>query len=204
MTIGMAGLSIASLVESGFALHWIARSQVHAVGLILISVPFVLQLIACVFSYLARDGATGAALGTLAGTWLGMGLIHLSSAPGSRSGALGLLLLAAGGVLLLSATAVSLPKPLVGLVYGLAATRFILTGIYQLGGASTWNSAAGIVGLVVLGLAAYSVLAFDLEGEMHRPVLPTLRRGRGRDAVSDGAGRAIDGVIAEPGVRQTT
>lgn len=204
LTIGMAGLSIASLVESGFALHWIARNQVHDVGLILVSVPFILQLLACVFSYLARDGATGAALGTLSVTWLGMGLVHLTSAPGSRSGAMGLLLLAAGGVLLLSAAAVSLPKPLAGLVYGLAATRFILTGIHELGAGSTWSHAAGIVGLVVLGLAAYSVLAFDLEGEMHGPVLPTLRRSRGRAALSDAAEQAINGVVSEPGVRQTT
>jgi hypothetical protein len=55
LTIGMSGLGIASLVESGLQLHWIARDQVTDVGLILVAVPFVLQLVACVFSYMARD-----------------------------------------------------------------------------------------------------------------------------------------------------
>jgi succinate-acetate transporter protein len=204
MTIGMSGLAIASLVQSGFDLHWLARDQVHAVGLILVSVPFLLQLIACVFAYLARDGATGAALGTLSATWLGMGLIHLTSTPGSRSGAMGLLLLAAGGVLMLTAAAVALIKPLPGTVFALAGVRFIISGIHELGGSGTWSHAAGIVGLVILGLAGYCVLAFDLEGEMHRPVLPTLRRSRARAALSDVPEQAIDGVLTEPGVRQTT
>jgi hypothetical protein len=204
LTIGMSGLAIASVVQSGFDLHWLARTQVHDVGLVLISVPFVLQFVACVFAYLSRDGATGACMGVLACTWLGVGLIHLFSTPGSRSGTMGLLLLATGGVLVLSAVAVALPKPLPALIFALSGARFVLFGIHQLGGASTWAHAAGIVGLVVLGGAAYSVLAFELEGELHGPVLPTLRRSRGRAALSNFPDRAIDGIVAEPGVRQTT
>lgn len=106
LTIGMSGLAVASLVQSGLDLHWIASDQVHSVGLILISVPFLLQTIACVFSYLARDGATGATVGVLSASWLAAGLVHLTSVPGSRSGALGLMLLAAGGMILLSSVAV--------------------------------------------------------------------------------------------------
>lgn len=204
LTIGMSGLAIASLVQSGYDLHWIGSSQVHAAGLVLISVPFVLQLIASVFAYLSRDGAAGAALGVLSASWLGMGLVHLTSTPGSRSGAMGLMLIAAGGVLLLSALAVSVPKPLPGLVFMLAGIRFVLSGIYEVGASGTWRDAAGILSLVILGLAAYCVLAFELEGEQHRPILPTFRRGRGRVAVQGDPAQVIDGVITEPGVRQTT
>jgi succinate-acetate transporter protein len=204
LTIGMSGLAIASLVQSGFDLKWVAASQTHDVGLILISVPFVLQVIACIFSYLARDGAAGAALGVLSGTWLGMGLIHISAAPGSRSGAMGLLLLAAGAMLLLTACAVWRNKPLPGTIFLLAGTRFVLSGIYELGATGVWRHAAGIVGLVILGLAGYAVLAFELEGEAHHPVLPTFRRAAGREAVeADVAGVQIDGLADEPGVRQT-
>ncbi|HLI58527.1 MAG TPA: hypothetical protein VKV21_02560 [Solirubrobacteraceae bacterium] len=204
LTIAMSGLAIASLAQAGLDLRWFKPTQAHTLGLILISVPFVLQFLGCVFAYLSRDGAAGATIGVLAASWLGLGLVHLSSAPGSRSGELGLMLIAAGGVLMLSAIAMATFKPLPGTVFALAGIRFVLTGVYEVGAGSTWARAAGIVSLVVLGLAAYSVLAFELEGEQHRPVLPTFRRGRARVATDDDPSRAIDGVASEAGVRQMT
>jgi hypothetical protein len=198
----MSGLAVASLVQSGFDLRWIAASQAHEVGLILLAVPFVLQLIACVYSYLGRDGAAGAAVGLLATTWAAMGLVHLTSVPGTRSGALGLLLLAAAGTLALSAIAVSSGKPLPGLVFLAAGIRFALAGVYQLGAVAFWRDAAGICGLVVLALACYCLLAFELEGQKRAPVLPTLRRGRA--ALGDGVAAQMDGIAREAGVRQTT
>lgn len=204
LTVGMAGLLVASLIDSGLALHWVASSQGHQVGLILVAVPFTLQLIACLFSYLARDGAAGAALGVLACTWLGIGLIHLDSKPGQVSGALGLLLLAAGGALALSSGAVGKAKPLPALVFLAAGVRFGLAAIYQLSAVAAWQQISGIVGLVITALAAYCLLAFELEGQSHAPVLPTFRRNRGAAAVRDGAGAQVDQVVHEAGVRQTT
>src|SRR6185437_15289795 len=99
-TLGLSGLAIASLVQSGLDLHWLALDQTRDVGLILVTVPSVLQLVACVLSYLARDGAGGAAVGVLSTSWLAVGLVHITSVPGSRSGALGLTLVMAGAVLL--------------------------------------------------------------------------------------------------------
>jgi succinate-acetate transporter protein len=204
LTVGLSGLAIASLVEGGLSLGWVAKTQAHDVGMILIAVPFVLQLLACVFSYLARDGAAGAALGILATTWLGLGLVHLTSHPGSKSGALGLLLLTAGGLLALSAMATGMAKPLPAMIFGLAAVRFALSGIYQLGGISTWEHTAGIVGLVLTGSAGYAVLAFELEGQRHRPVLPTFRVGHGRKALTAAGMAQLEGIANEPGVRETT
>jgi uncharacterized protein len=204
LTLAMSGLAIASLVQSGLDLHWLALDQTHDVGLILLSVPFLLQLVACVFAYLARDGAAGAAVGILSASWLAEGLVHVTSVPGSRSGALALMLITAGAVLLVSSLVIALGKPLVATVVLLAALRFITGGVYYLGGSSFWQDAGGIIGLAVVGAAVYCVLAFELEGQMHHPVLPTFRRGRGAAAISDDPTSAIDGVVSEPGVRQTT
>lgn len=205
LTIGMTGLAVASFVQSGLDLHWIATSQTLQVGLVLVTVPFILQLVSCVFSYLSRDGATGAAVGVMGATWLAMGLIHIVAAGPSRSGALGLLLFMAGGTLAMSALAIGTAKPLPGAVIGLAALRFVVAGIYQMGAVTAWQDTAGIIGLVVAGLASYAVLAFELEGQQHAPVLPTFRVGRGRDAVlADDPARRIDGVSNEAGVRQTS
>jgi uncharacterized protein len=86
----------------------------------------------------------------------------------------------------------------------LAATRFYISGIYELGAGGAWRDAAGVVGLIVLGLAAYSVLAFELEGQQRRSVLPTFRRGRGDLADGNNVAAQVDGVAHEPGVRPTT
>ena len=170
--------------------------------MVLVAVPFVLQLLACVFCYLARDGATGAAVGVLSTTWLGIGVLHLITGGTGRGGALGLLLLAAGFALTVSATSVSRANRLAGLVFLLAALRFALAGIYNAGGSHTWDHVAAVVGLVVSGAAAYAVLAFELEGQQRRPVLPTFRHGRGR--VSAESSDALEAIMREPGVRQTS
>ncbi len=201
-TIGMSGLAIASLVLSGLELHWIATDQAQQVGLILLSVPFVLQLVACVFSYLARDGATGAVVGVLSVSWLAQGVVRATSVPGSRSGALGLMLLCAAGMVCLSAVAIGVAKPLPGTVFALAGLRFVASGIYALGGPSFWQNAGGVIGLIVVASAGYCVIAFELEGQQHRPVLPTFRRGVARTAPADDPWAAIDRVTDEPGVRE--
>ena len=113
LTLGMSGLAIVSLVQSGVELHWTRLDQTAQAGLVLIAVPFGLQLIACILSYMARDGATaGAAVGVLATSWLAIGLIHIFGTPGVTSGTLGLLLVTSGGVLFASASAIASTKPL--------------------------------------------------------------------------------------------
>ena len=203
LPLGMAGLAIASFVDSGLELHWVKHSQALEIGLILVAVPFILQLIACVLSYLARDAAAGATLGVLATSWLALGLIHIASPSSRVSGALGLLLLVAGACVAVSAVTVGVAKPLPAIVFFSAAARFGLSGIYQLSSVSTWEHAAGIVGLVVTGLAAYCLLAFELESQNRAAVLPTLRRGRGAVAIENGSGAQLDQVVHEAGVRQT-
>jgi uncharacterized protein len=174
LTLGMSGLAIASLVQSGYDLRWVAKSQSLQVGLILIAVPFVLQSLASVFAYLARDGAAGSALGVLATSWLAIGLVHIVSAPGHRSGALGLMLLASAGMLGLSGVAVGSAKPLPATVFAMTGLRFALAGIYELGATGGWQDAAGIVGLVIVAMAGYCVLAFELEDQHRRCSRPSV------------------------------
>lgn len=204
LSLGLAGLGIASLVQSGLDLKWIAHSQSVKVGLVLLAIPFFLQFLAAVFAYLARDGATGTALGVLSASWLAIALIDISSAHGHRSGALGLMLLASSGMLVMATLAAIAAKPLPTAVFVVEAARFACAGIYELGASHPWVQAAGILGLVVSGSAAYCVLAFDLEGLYHRAVLPTFRRGRARAALTGAAQAAVDDVVHDPGVRQMT
>jgi hypothetical protein len=82
--------------------------------------------------------------------------------------------------------------------------RFATAGIYQLTTISFWEHAAGLVGLLVTALAVYARLAFELEGQRQRAVLPTFRRGRAAAAIRDGAGSDRERLATEPGVRETT
>ncbi len=134
LSLGMAGLAIASLVQSGYDLHWIAHGQGMKVGLVLLAVPFFLQFLASVLSFLARDGTTGTALGVLSASWLAIALIHIANKGAHRSGALGLMLLAAAGILVLSALVTVWAKPLPNAVFAVVGIRFLLGGIYELGG----------------------------------------------------------------------
>jgi hypothetical protein len=200
----MCGLAIASLVQSGFDLHWVSRAESLKIGLLLLTVPFLLQGTASVLSYLARDAAAGCALGVLATTWLAIGVVHVASPGAQRSGALGLMLLASAGTLALTSLSVGVGKPLPGAVFLIEALRFGLAGIYELSAQGAWADVAGVTGLVVLAGGAYCLLAFELEDQQRRPVLPTLRRGRARAALLGGPETAVDDVLHDPGVRQTT
>ena len=132
LPIGLAGLSIAAFVISGLNLGWVPTREGHETGLILVSVPTVLQLLASVFGYLTADASAGTAFGVLAMCWLAQGLVHISSRPGQVSNALGLLLLAVAVILFLTATAVARTRRLPGLTLTVASVHFALAGVYQL------------------------------------------------------------------------
>lgn len=201
LPVGMSGLTIASLVQSGFDLGWVPRSAATEVGVILVAVPFILQLVATVCAYLARDGAMGACTGVLSTSWLALGVLHIvASRP--TSSALGLMMLASAATVALSAVAVWTTKPLPAGVFLLTSLRFAVAGVYELSGATAWVRAAGAIGLAVTAAAAYCVLAFELEGARGAPVLPTMRRSRaGR---SDGVAAQLDGLAHEAGVRRAS
>src|SRR3954470_11479251 len=178
VALGLSGLVAASLVLSGLELGWIAGNQRGGAGLILVAFAFPLQFAAAMLAFVARDGAVGAAMGILAGTWVSTGLTYLSSAPGSRGGALGLLLLASCTVLALAAVAAATGKLAPALVFGLSALRLALSAVYQLGGSEFWQDVAGVVGLIVVVLAAYTMAAAALEDACGTTRLPLGRRGQ--------------------------
>jgi uncharacterized protein len=74
-------------------------------------------------------------------------------------------------------------------VLGTTALRFACTGIYELTASDTWKDIAGVVGLALCAIAVYAALAIALEEARRTTVLPTGRRGAGRD------------VEDEPGIR---
>jgi succinate-acetate transporter protein len=199
---GLSGLAIASLLVTGLDLGWVPITQGKQVGFLLLVTAVPLQAIAGVFCLLARDGAAAVSMGVLSATWAADGLTRMTSVPGSTSTSLGLVLLISAGLLLASATTQATGKLLTALTIGVAALRFVFSGLYELTGSGAWQNVSGAVGIAVAALALYSVWALMLEDQTHSTVLPTLRRGAGEDAIAGDAAGQLAGVANEAGVRQ--
>jgi uncharacterized protein len=189
LPLGFLALAAATLLVSGLQLGWLGADQGKDVALVLIAFVFPLQLVTSVFGFLGRDVVAGTGMGILAGTWLSVGLVTLTSPPGSTSDALGLFLLIAAVAMLVPAAGAVSGKLVAVAVLGTTALRFACTGLYQLTASNTWGDIAGVVGLGLCAIAVYAALAMELEDARRTTVLPTGRRGAGRD------------VEDEPGVR---
>jgi uncharacterized protein len=187
LPLGFLALSGATLLVSGLQLGWLSDSDGMDVALILIAFVFPLQLVTSVFGYLGRDVVAGTGMGILSGTWLSIALVTLTSPAGSTSDALGLFLLLAAVAMLVPALAALSGKLVAVAVLGTTAVRFACTGMYQLTVSETWKDIAGVVGLVLCAVAVYAALAIAIEDARRTTVLPTGRRGAGRD-VEDEAG----------------
>jgi uncharacterized protein len=77
-------------------------------------------------------------------------------------------------------------KAAAGAVILMASARFILSGLYELTAAKGVEHAAGIVGLVFTGVAAYSGFATLLKDSARRTLVPIGRRGPAQEAFAGG------------------
>ncbi len=202
LPLGFLALAVGTFTMAGLELSWIAASQQRAAGLAILAFVVPLQFISSIFGFLGRDSAAGVGVGVQAGGWLAIGISLSASTPGHVSGALGLILLGAGTALLIPATTAFQNKVLAGIVITLTALRFYLTAAYELSDAASWKLASAITGLVLAGLAAFAALALELEDARGRTILPTLRRGAGRQAITGSLADQVSSVHQEAGVRR--
>ncbi len=201
LPMGFVGLAGATIMLSAAQLGWVPVAQSADVGLVVVLVAVPLQLIAAVMGFLTRDAVASTGLGTLAVSWLIIGVLTLIGPAGGRSRTLGFILFYLSAAVLLSATVAALGKLVPALVLMLTTARFAVTGIYEYLGGTGWEHAAGWIGVALAALALYAVLAMELENLRHEPVLPMLRSGSGR-AVFKGAVPPLGDVEREAGVRQ--
>jgi succinate-acetate transporter protein len=202
LPLGLAGLAIASLVTTGLELGWVAAAQSHQVGAIILVTVVPMQLVAGALAFLARDGATGGALGLSSATWATVGVVHLTSPPDSTSRALGLALVVGGGLLILSGLTTARAKVLPGVALATTGCRFVLTAIYELTAAGSWQDAAGALGIAVTAVAAYAAWSLEVEDMRDDDVALTMRRGAAKRAVTGPFSEQVDGVEHEAGVRR--
>lgn len=201
MPLGFVGLAVATATLACLNLGWIPVAEQHQVALVLVAFAFPLQGLATILCFLARDAPSGAGIGVLAGTWLALGLILLTGAPGARSDTVSVFLFAAAAALLPAVSTAALSNLVPALVMATAALRFVLTGLYERLGGSGWAHAAGWAGIALACLALYAALAADLEGARHKSVLPLGRHGAGRTTLDPDVRPSVSTLASEPGVR---
>ncbi|SDE37059.1 acetate uptake transporter family protein [Auraticoccus monumenti] len=201
LPLGFLALTVATVAFASVQLSWVPQDQGHtvALGVLVLTVP--LQLLAAVMGFLARDPVAATGMGILSGTWAAACLATLTSAPGTTSAGLGVILLLSAACLLVPAVAAR-HKAVPALVILTSATRFAVTGVAELDGGRTWMHAAGWVGIALAVLSGYAALALELEGSESRTVLPLGRTGASRKAVEGRMVDQLDHVATEPGVRE--
>jgi uncharacterized protein len=201
LPLGFLALTLATTVFSAVQLGWIPPDQGRVAGITALAVAVPLQLLASVVGFLSRDPVAATGMGVLAGTWAVAGVTTLTSPPGAVSAGLGVLLLVSGLAMLVPAAAAIGSKVVPAVVMATAATRFAVTGGYELTGSAVWKDVAGWVGILLALLALYAALALELEGIREETVLPVGRRGAGRAAMAGEGPLVPEDLRAEAGVR---
>lgn len=202
LPLALLGLTVATTSVSAVELHWVPLADTSFIALALICFVAPLQLLSALLGFFARDPAAGTGMAILSGTWATLGFTWHFYGASHPAAALGVFLVVAGAILTVPAAAASPTKPLVAAVLLVASGRLVLSGVSDLAPAGSLKEAAGVLGIVLAGLAWYTALALELEGARQQAVLPTGRLGDARQAMSGSFADEVRGAIHEPGVRQ--
>jgi succinate-acetate transporter protein len=202
LPLGFLALAVGSALLTSLQLGWVSTTYSHQVALAVLTLVAPLQLIAAVFAFLIRDVVMATGLGLLTGSWAAVGTLLATGPPGSTNPVLGVLAVAVGGALLVPALAAGSSKPVAAVIVLIAAARFVITGIYQFTAGSAWQTASGVIGVVLLVAAVYGSLALALEDVLHHAVLPVSRRRGGYYAMTGNLADQLADLPSEAGVRQ--
>ena len=202
LSLGFLGLAFATVLFSGLEMGWAPVDETKTIALAVLVFTVPAQFISCIFGFLTRDMVAASGMGALGGTWAAAALGTLLSPPGSTSAALGLVLLAGAAAVLMPAIGAAQAKVLAAAVNIGTALRWSVTAGYEFSGATDWKLAAGSVGIAVGVLGLYASLAFEIEDQMRKTVLPTFRREAGTVAMKGNLAAQVTSVANEAGVRK--
>lgn len=203
LPLGAFALVPSGLLLAGTQLGWFSTTDQKMIPFLLLGLAVPLMLVASVLAFLGRDALVGTGFGIFAGTWLAYSLASLSGPPGRVSHALGVFFLSVGAIfVMLTGGGLAGGKAAAGAVILVASARFLLSGLYELTSSKGVEHAAGIVGLVFVGVAAYVGFATLLEDSARRTMLPIGRRGAAQDAFARGLDAQLHELEHEAGVRE--
>jgi succinate-acetate transporter protein len=203
LPLGALTLVPAGLLLAGLQLGWFAPTQAKTIAYLVLGFAVPLQLLASVLGFLGRDALVGTGFGVFSGIWLAFALSEISGSVGKTSSVVGVFFLGCGALFaLLMAGGLAGGKAAAGAVILAGSARFVLSGLYELTRSTGVEHAAGIVGLVFVGVAGYVGLAALLEDSAHRSILPLGRRKQAKAAIDEGLHAQLRELQQEAGVRE--
>jgi succinate-acetate transporter protein len=203
LPLGAFALVPAGLLLAGLQLKWFAVTDAKSIAYILLGFAVPLQFASSIFAFLGRDSLVGTGFGIFTGTWLAYALTSLTSPPGHTSPVLGVFFLSVASIfVLLMGGGLAGGKAAAGAVMLVGSARFVLAGLYELTASPGLQTAAGILGLVFVSVAAYVGLAALLEDSARRTILPIGRRGLAKSAFTGGLDAQLTDLEHEAGVRE--
>ena len=202
LPLGLLALVPAGVLLSLQQLEVLHTDDTTTIATVIVTFVVPLQLVAMILSFLARDTVAGTALGLFCGAWLLTGVAMLTAPPGTTSDAQGVFLLCVSAAFLVLVAGAAAGKAGPALVIVVGATRFALTGLYELTDDVGVRHAAAIVGLVLACAALYSALATEIEDVHGEMKLPLGRRKLARSAIEAPFEDQLTRIEHEAGVRQ--
>ncbi len=199
LPVGFFALVAAATMVGAEPLRWLPSSATLALGLILFPTA-IAQLVGGVSAILSRDVIAATLMMTFSGVWLGTALVFtLHPAHGLEVLAVWYLALCPViACLITSATG----KLALTLVPAVGLPTFLATGLWLLLGGRALGEVAGGLSLLLAMVGLYAGLALLLEDSRHRTVLPTLRRGAMRTALTGDLQTQLRDIEHEAGVRR--
>lgn len=202
LPLGFFAFGTGTVLLTALELKWVPLAQDKTLLLALLVFVVPLELLSGIFAFLTRDSGVATGLSTLSAAWGTVGLAMILAPPGSRSAALGIFLLTLATLMLVLFAASLQGKPMFGLLLLAGASRFALTGVYQLTGMTGLETVSGWLGVPLVALCLYGGLALLLEEGAQHTVLPIGRRGRARASLEGDLDRQLQSEEREPGVRR--
>lgn len=202
LPLGFFSFGVGMFLYAALSVPWVKPTELHTVGLLLVAFVAPLEFLATVLAFLARDTASGVALGLFSASWLAGGLADLTARPGVLSAADGFFLIGFAIVIVLLAIPAFTSKPMIGVLLLVADTRAATYAAYELGGGEEWDHLSGWIALGVFCVAMYGGLAFLVEDLLGRTVLPLFRIGASRRAIEGSLGVQLGALEHEAGVRR--
>jgi uncharacterized protein len=202
LPLGFLALAAGTVLLSALQFGWLPTRDGRDVAIILVAFVVPLQLLAAIFGFLARDVVAGTGMGVLSGTWLSIGLVRLTSEPGTTSDPLGVLLLMSAICMLVPAAASASGKLVPMAVLLTTSLRFATAAAFELTADETWKGATAGVGLALAAIALYAAAAMAIEDAKRQTVLPLGRRGAGAQSIDGNFQEQLQRIEREAGVRE--
>ena len=202
LPLGFLAFGVGTILLTVVELKWLPLAQDAQLMRMVLVFVVPLEALAGLFAFLTRDVGAATALTLLGASWAATALTVLSIPPGAQSPALGIFLLVLATIMIVLLAGAVGSKPLFAVLLAIGASRFALTGVFQLTGTPVLGTVAGWIGVPLVGFALYGGLALLLEDGRQKTILPLGRRGRARASLEGDLASQIEHAEREAGVRR--